>query len=173
MLFWAWSLRLGCHRNENIRDLTEVVFSPPNHSRGMDGLKTEGMRGNRDQSLGKVFFSFPLSVFGFILFFPCQSQKGPEFWVQNSQDQRIRGNHSGWKLWSYHRSRSLLLPPWETCANTTAWSSCSGAKVLLPSLSYGKMNFGGCFCCCFCFFFKETETWLALTDPFPGHGNHN
>lgn len=40
-------------------------------------------------NLGKFSFSFSFSVLGFVLFFPCQSQKGSEFW---SETPKIRGS---------------------------------------------------------------------------------
>lgn len=60
------------------------------HYSGVDGLKTEGIRGkNEISNLGKFSFSFSLSVFGFVLFFPCQGQKGSEFW---STTPKTRGS---------------------------------------------------------------------------------
>lgn len=131
---------------------------------------TQDRRNERERRSGRFSFSFPLSVFGFL--FPLSQPDGIWILVQNSQDQRVRESHSGWKLWSYHWSRSLLLPPWEICANITAWSSCSVAKVCSLLFHMGIWTSGVSFGCCFfvfVFFLKKQEAWSHK--PLAAHGN--
>lgn len=142
----------------------------------MDGLKTEGMTGTEISNLGKLSFSFPLSVFGFIFFFPCQSQKGSESW---SRTPKTRGSGKPTQAGSCDLitgpDPSFFLP------GNLVQTQLPGLPVQWQrfcSLLFhmGIWTLGASFCCWFCLFacfFKETETWLVLTNPFLALGNHN
>lgn len=161
-------LRLGGCRNWNVRALTKMVSSSSKLS-----IVTGGRMDSRQKEWGKrrsvtweSFLFLCLFLFLVLFCFPlaCQSQK--DLNSAPTQDWGQGGPLSGWKLCSLITSWTLPLPPWEPCANTTAWSSCSVAKVLLPSLLFGNVNFGGYVLLPFFFFFKREQICCHKSIPW-------
>lgn len=109
--------------------------------------------GEKEIMTWESFLFLCLFCFWFCFVFPCQSQKG--IWIL-LQTPKTRG------LWWPPAAGSCdLITSWtspfllgEPCANTTAWSSCSVAKVLLPFLFIWECELWG-ICFAAFFFFKK------------------
>lgn len=157
VLFWAWSKARRLQKLKYLGLLLNglLLLQIKHRHRRTDGLKTEGMRGKGDQWLGKVFFFSASFCFWFCFVFPCQSQKDLNS-APNSQDQRVRVGHSAAGSCDLITSWTPPLPPWEPCANTTAWSSCSVAGFAPFSFYLGMWTLGICFAAFF-FFFKKQD----------------
>lgn len=138
-LFWGWSLRLGCCRNENVRDLIEMAFFPlPNHCRGwMDSRQKEW----EGKEIRKVLFFFPPFCFWFS--FSLVTAR----WDLNSGPELPRPEGQGKSLRLEAVILSLVqIPPASSLGNLCKHNCLVflfSGKGLLPSLSYGNMNFGG------------------------------